>query len=142
MVHDFDGIHTVDFLAETARLGRRARFDMMELFDQNMTISHDDVDFRLTMKAKTNYKASMSPEQPVVHHIVTSMPQGDCSYYLVRNQIILARMYDRRYINLRQIEKLLFASIARPGPKSFLFSLGETWYNSIRNFIWLIEKAI
>jgi GT2 family glycosyltransferase len=59
---------------------------------------HEDVEFGLRMKAKTAYKAYTFPEKLVVHHCLQSMPQGEKSYYLVRNQIILARRYDRPYI--------------------------------------------
>jgi len=124
LVDDFEGIRTVDFVAGTACFYRREVFTEMGLFDEDFLMYHEDVEFGLRMKAKTNYKACMFAERLVVHYAVLSIPRGDFYYYLNRNHIMLLRRYGRRYIpkillyNLRQIRELLLASVA-----SLIYSL-------------------
>ena len=126
---DFQGIRMVDWVAGTASFYRREIFDKMGLFDEDFLMYHEDIEFGLRMKAKTNYKSCMFPEKLVVHYIVSSIPRGDLYFYLVRNQFLLAKRYGRKYIpkillrNLRQIERLLYASVTIPDRKSLLFSL-------------------
>ena len=129
LVDDFEGIRTVDFVAGTACFYRREVFDKIGLFDENFGMYHEDVEFGLRMKARTNYESCMFAERLVVHYAVLSIPRGDFYYYLNRNHIMLLRRYGRRYIpkillyNLRQIGKLLLASVA-----SLIFSLYMSLY--------------
>jgi len=129
LVDDFQGVRTVDWVAGTACFYRREVFDKMGLFDEDFLMYHEDVEFGLRMKAKTNYKACMFAERLVVHYLVPSIPRGDFYYYIMRNHIMLAKRYGKRYIpkillyNLRQIRSMLLASVARPDRKSLIFSL-------------------
>jgi GT2 family glycosyltransferase len=126
---DFQGIRMVDWVAGTACFYRREVFDKMGLFDEDFLMYHEDVEFGLRMKAKTNYKSCMFAERLVVHYLVPSIPRGDFYYYIMRNHIMLAKRYGKRYIpkillyNLRQIRSMLLASVARPDRKSLIFSL-------------------
>jgi len=123
---DFQGIRTVDFVAGTAAFYRKEVFDKIGLFDESFHMYHEDVEFGLRMKARTDYKACTFPEKLVIHYLVQSIPQGDFSYYLIRNQIILARRYGKRHIlkillhNLREIANLLFVSAVRRDLKPLL----------------------
>jgi len=129
LVDDFEGIRTVDFVAGTACFYRREVLDKIGLFDETFLMYHEDVEFGLRMKAKTNYKACMFAERLVVHYSLPSMSQGNLYFYLVRNQFILAKRYGKKYIpkillyNLRQIRKLLLASVV-----SLIFSLYMSLY--------------
>ena len=129
LVDDFEGIRTVDWIAATASFYRKEVFDKIGLFDENFLMYHEDVEFGLRMKFKTNYKSCMFAERLVIHYIVSSIPRGDYYYYLTRNHIVLARRYDKRYIskillyNLRKIERLLFSSVTRRDWNCLLFSL-------------------
>jgi GT2 family glycosyltransferase len=98
LVDDFRGIRTVDWVAGTACFYRREIFDKIGLFDENFLMYHEDVEFGLRMKAKTNYKACMFAEKLVVHYVVPSIPGGSLYYYLSRNHIILLKRYCPKYI--------------------------------------------
>lgn len=141
LVDDFEGMRTVDFVAATACFCRREVFKRIGLFDENILMYHEDVEFGLRMKAKTNYKACMFAERLVIHYAVPSIPRGDFYYYLMRNHIMLLRRYGRRYIpkillyNLRQIGKLLLASVA-----SLIFSLYMSLYIVRGTLAGLIER--
>jgi GT2 family glycosyltransferase len=129
LVDDFEGIRSVDFVAGTAAFYRKEIFDKIGFFDEKYSMYHEDVEFGLRMKAKTDYKACMFAERLVVHYLVPSIPRGDFYYYLMRNHIMLAKRYGKRYIpkillyNLRQIRNALLASVV-----SLIFSLYMSLY--------------
>ena len=141
LLDDFEGIRTVDFVAGTACFYRKEIFDEIGLFDEDFGMYHEDVEFGLRMKAKTNYKACMFAERLVVHYVVPSIPQGDFYYYIMRNHIMLAKRYGKKYIpkillyNLRQIRKLLLDSVA-----SLIFSLYMSLYMVRGTLAGLIER--
>jgi GT2 family glycosyltransferase len=123
LVDDFEGVRTVDFVAGTACFYRKEVFDKIGLFEENFAMYHEDIEFGLRMKIKTNYKACMFAEKLVIHYITASMPRGDFYYYANRNHMILVKRYGRRYIpkeilflsvrTLWQIANLLFLSVSK-----------------------------
>lgn len=133
LLDDFQGIRPVDFVAGTACFYRKELFDKIGLFDEAFIMYHEDVEFGLRMKTKTDYKACAFAEKLVVHHVVPSIPRGDFDYYANRSHVVLVRRYGKRYIakttllllliSLRQTANLLFLSVAKRDLKSFLCSL-------------------
>jgi GT2 family glycosyltransferase len=94
-------------VAGTACFYRKEVFDKIGFFDEQFIMYHEDVEFGLRMKAKTDYKACMFAEKLVTHYVVPSIPQGDFYYYANKNHMILVRRYSRRYIP----KELLFLSV-------------------------------
>jgi len=129
MVDDFEGVRTVDWIAATASFYRKKVFNKIGLFDVSFLMYHEDVEFGLRMRAKTDYKSCMFAERLVIHYILSSIPKGEYYYYLTRNQIILAKRYGKDDVpkvllhDFRQIQRLIFASVTRPDLKYLLFSL-------------------
>jgi GT2 family glycosyltransferase len=131
LVDDFQGIRTVDFVAGTACFYRKEVFNKIGLFDEDFIMYHEDIEFGLRMKTKTNYRTCMFAEKLVVHYVVPSIPRGDFFYYLNRNHIMLLRRYGKRYIpkivllnTLREIANLVFVSVTKQDVRTLLFS----WY--------------
>ena len=117
LTDDFEGIRTVDFVAGTAPFYRREVFDRIGLFDENYRMYHEDVEFGLRLRAKTDYKACMFAEKLVVHYAAPSI-QIPLMYYLDhRNNILILRKYCPRYLPkvllgyTLEITRLLLASI-------------------------------
>jgi hypothetical protein len=132
LLDDFQGIRSVDFVAGTACFYRKEVFDKIGLFDEDFIMYHEDVEFGLRMKTKTDYKACAFAEKLVVHYVVPSIRRRDFDYYANRSHIVLLRRYGKRYmpktvlllylISLRQTANLLFLSVAKRDLKSFLTS--------------------
>jgi GT2 family glycosyltransferase len=132
LLDDFQGIRTVDFVAGTACFYRKEVFDKTGLFDEDFVMYHEDVEFGLRMKAKTNYRACAFAEKLVIHHVVPSMPRGNFDYYNNRNHIVLVRRYSKRYIpktilllslkSLRQTANLLFLFLTKRDLKPLVYS--------------------
>jgi len=129
LVDEFNGIRLVDFVAGTACFYQKEVFDKIGLFDENFAMYHEDVEFGLRMKAKTNYKACVFAEKLVVHYGVPSIPSADFYYYLSRSHMMLLRRYEKRYIpvtlfvhTLRQIAGLLLISLLKRDGKPLLLS--------------------
>ena len=95
---DFQGIRMVDWVAGTACFYRREVLDKIGLFDEDFGMYHEDVEFGLRMKAKTNYKACMFAERLVVHYVVPSIPINENYYYEHKNHMLLLRKYAPRYL--------------------------------------------
>jgi GT2 family glycosyltransferase len=147
LLDDFQGIRTVDFVAGTASFYRKEVFDKIGLFDEDFAMYHEDVEFGLRMKSKTDYKACTFGEKLVVHYVVPSILRGDFYYYANKNHMILVRRYGRRYItktilllsirSLRQIANLLLLSVAQRDLKPIL-----CWLYPIRGVLdGVIKKA-
>lgn len=129
LVDHFEGIRTVDFVAGTACFYRKEVFNKIGLFDEDFTMYHEDVEFGLRMKARTNYKACVFAEKLVAHYGVPSIPPADFYYYLARSHIMLLRRYGKRYIpgilclhTLRQIAGLFLLSLLKLDGKPLLLS--------------------
>jgi GT2 family glycosyltransferase len=129
LVDNFEGIRTVDFVAGTACFYRKEVFNKIGLFDEDFGMYHEDVEYGLRMKARTNYKARVFAEKLVVHYGVPSIPSADFYYYLARNHMMLLRGYGKRYIpgvlclhTLRQIAGLFLLSLLKLDGKPFLLS--------------------
>ena len=119
LTDDFDGMRQVDWVAGTAPFYRREVFDKIGLFDESYLMYHEDVEFGLRMRARTQYKACVFSERLVKHYTVPSIPTGAFQYLIGRNNVLLARTYSPRYLprvllgNLRQAANLLLVALLR-----------------------------
>jgi len=93
LTDDFEGIRPADYVAGTAVFYRGAVFDKIGLFDESFRMYHEDVEFGLRIRAKTNYKTCVFSDKLVVHYHVTSITIPEISYLINRNYILLVRRY-------------------------------------------------
>jgi GT2 family glycosyltransferase len=120
LMDDFQGIRTVDFVAGTACFYRKEVFNKIGLFDENFGMYHEDVEFGLRIKTKTDYKACMFSEKLVVHYVVPSIPTNEKYYYAHRNHILILKTYFPKYLPkvliyfyLREVASLLVDSVLK-----------------------------
>lgn len=95
---DFEGIREVDFIAGTAAFYRRDVFDRIGLFDETYIMYHEDVEFGLRVKKKTDYRLCTFSDKLVTHLIVPSMPRVGVWYYGAKNLVLLSREYSPQYM--------------------------------------------
>jgi GT2 family glycosyltransferase len=116
---DFEGVRSVDYIAGTGPFYRREVFDKIGLLDEHYVMYHEDVEFGLRMRARTEYKACVFSERLVKHYVVPSIPTSAFQYYIGRNNILLARGYSPRHIprvlvgNLRQAANFLLVAVLK-----------------------------
>jgi GT2 family glycosyltransferase len=117
---DFTGVRQVDFVAGTAPFYRREVFDGVGLLNEDLVMYHEDVDFCLRVRNKTNYKTCMFGEKLVTHNIGPGdMPSPKVIYYLHRNLILVLKKYSPRSIPmvllryLREMANLLLVSVLK-----------------------------
>ncbi|MBM3156032.1 MAG: glycosyltransferase family 2 protein [Chloroflexi bacterium] len=145
MVDDFQGVRTVDWVAGTACFYRRDVFDSAGLIDDGFFMYHEDIEFCLRVRSRTNYRICAFSDKLVTHYSGGSMGRR-MSYYLTRNHILLARMYYPKYLpkvlTFRLIEtvKSIGAAAKKPSPKYPIWSCLIA-INAIRGAIdGLLEK--
>lgn len=153
LTDDFQGIRPVDFVAGTAPFYRKEVFDRIGLFDENYRMFHEDIEFGLRLRAKTDYRACMFPEKLVVHYLEPSMPKMEVNYLLCRNHILILKKYYPGYLRkvlLRytlEITGVLIMAIREPSPRLFLFAKPRPWTLSffvkmrLRCFLWVLSTA-
>jgi GT2 family glycosyltransferase len=105
---DFQGLRSADFVAGTAAFYRREVFDKVGLFDEHYIMYHEDVEFGLRIRAKTDYRLCVFSDKLVTHYLVPSIPSSDLSYYLNRNLVLLARAYDPKSLPILALRLLLY----------------------------------
>jgi GT2 family glycosyltransferase len=93
LTDDFEGIRSVDFVAGTAAFYRREVFDKIGLFDESYLMYHEDVEFGLRIKAKTDYRTCAFSDRLVIHYHVAGIPYSELLYLAKRNHIWLVRKY-------------------------------------------------
>jgi len=91
---DFEGVRSVDFVPGTACFYRKEVFDKVGLLNEYFVMYHEDVEFCLRVKQKTDYKICMFSEKLVTHHMGTGtlVPNRAC-YYMHRNLILVLKEY-------------------------------------------------
>lgn len=98
LTDDFEGVRLADYVAGTAVFYRREVFDKIGLFDADLIMYYEDVEFGLRMRLKTNYKLCVFPEKLVTHFLVPSIPRSELCYHLNRNRVLLCRKYASGYL--------------------------------------------
>jgi len=132
---DFEGIRTVDFAAGTAPFYRREVLNKVGLLNEDFFMYHEDIDFCLRVRNKTDYKVCTFSQKLVRHYPNISEPGAGWAklrrilYYGHRNHILILRKYCPRYLpkvllsHSREIANFLAVSILKPSPKMFLIAL-------------------
>jgi hypothetical protein len=105
---DFQGVRSVDFVAGTAAFYRREVFDRVGLFDENYIMYHEDVEFGLRVKYKTDYRLCTFSEKLVTHILLPSIPRSDVYYYGSRNLVLLSRKYAPKYLPLLMMHIIVY----------------------------------
>jgi len=98
LTDDFEGVRPVDFVAGTAAFYRREVFHKIGLFNANLIMYYEDVEFGLRMRRKTDYRLCVFGEKLVSHFLVLSIPRSEMCYHLNRNRILLCREYASKYL--------------------------------------------
>ena len=98
LTDDFEGIRPADYVAGTAAFYRSDVFHKIGLFDANLVMYHEDVEFGLRMRRRTEYRLCTFPEKLVTHFLVPSMPRSDLCYYLNRNLVLLSKKYACKFL--------------------------------------------
>jgi len=131
---DFQGIRTADYVAGTACFYRREVFGKVGLLNEYFYMYHEDVEFCLRVRDKTDYKICMFSDKLVTHYLRCLEPgQPDlahrariASYYGPRNSMVILRRYGPKYIpkvllyNLWEIVRFLTLVLLKPKPKLLL----------------------
>jgi hypothetical protein len=97
LVDDFQGVRTVDWVAGTACFYRREVFEGAGMLDEGFFMYHEDIEFCLRIRSKTNYSVCAFSDKLVTHYSGCSMGPR-MSYYLTRNHVLLARIYCPKYL--------------------------------------------
>ena len=120
LTDDFQEIRLVDFVAGTAAFYRREVFNKIGLFDESFLMYHEDVEFGLRMKTKTDYRACTFAEKLVVHYVVPSITTNEKYYYAHKNHILILKTYFPKYLPkvliyfyLREVASLLVDSVLK-----------------------------
>lgn len=90
---DFQGIRSADFIAGTAVFYRKVIFDKIGLFNENLIMYHEDVEFGLRVKHCTDYRLSTFSDKLFAHIQVPSIQESEVLYYDSRNLMWMAREY-------------------------------------------------
>jgi GT2 family glycosyltransferase len=137
---DFRGVRTVDWVAGTASFFRRNVFNRVGLLDEDFFMYHEDIEFCLRVRSKTNYKVCMFSDKLVTHYLGVSRvrsktnykvcmfydklvthylgvsPGYNSLYYLHRNYFILLKRYCPEYIPkallLRSLRNVVILTIS------------------------------
>ena len=126
---DFQGIRSVDYVAGTACFYRRDVFDKIGLLNEDFYMYHEDVEFCLRLKHKTNYRTCVFSEKLVTHQVGPSdMLPHKAIYYLHRNHVLILKKYNAKSIPrvllcyIREIANLLFVSVLKLNRRYFLYT--------------------
>lgn len=129
LTDDFQEVRSVDWVAGTAPFYRRDLLDKVGFLSEAYFMYHEDIEFGLRVRTKTDYRLCMFSEKLVTHyleHLEPGSPKLErLHYYGHRNHILLLRSYCRKYIPkvlllyLREIVRLLAGSLVGPRPRSF-----------------------
>jgi len=128
LADDFQGVRTVDWVAGTACFYRREVFYSAGPLDEGFYMYHEDIEFCLRVRSKTNYKVCAFSDKLVKHYSGGSMGPR-MSYYLTRNHILLVRMYCPKYLPkvlayrfIQAVKSIAAAAIRKPFPKCLTWS--------------------
>lgn len=98
LTDDFQGIRSVDFVAGTAAFYRKEIFRKIGLLDESYRMYHEDVEFGLRVRDRTNYKLCAFSDKLVIHYHVNSIPGPEVRYLLDRNHLWMVRRYYPRLL--------------------------------------------
>jgi len=127
LTDDFQGVRDVDYVAGTACFYRREIFEKVGLLNEDLVMYHEDVEFCLRVRNKTEYRTCMFAEKLVTHNIGSNtLFTGRVVYYLHRNLILILRRYSPESIPkvllifLREVLNLILISLLRLRPSHIL----------------------
>lgn len=148
LLDDFEGLRRVDFIAGTAAFYRKDVFSKIGLFDENYIMYHEDIEFGLRMKHRTNYRLCAFADKLVTHILVPSMPRSDVWYYDSRNLMLLARQYKPMSVPL-VIAWIMFFGVgvriirAAADVVMLKFSSAKNWMNiAFASILGMVEGAM
>jgi GT2 family glycosyltransferase len=99
LVDDFQGVRTVDWVAGTAPFYRKEVFDKIGYLNEDFYMYHEDIEFCLRVRRRTNYQVCMFHEKLVTHYLDSNPDKlNRMLYYTHRNHILLLKKYARRYL--------------------------------------------
>lgn len=97
---DFQGCRRVDWVAGTACFYRRAVLEKVGLLDEHLVMYHEDLDFCLRVRQRSEYKVCMFSDKLVTHHVrdgrVTGIDRARIlrqRYYGHRNHLVVVNRY-------------------------------------------------
>ena len=127
---DFQGIRSVDWVAGTAPFYRRDLLNRVGFLSEAYFMYHEDIEFGLRVRNKTDYWLCMFSEKLVTHYLEHLDPDSPklkrLYYYGHRNHILILREYYPKYLPkllmlyLKEIINLLVVSVFRLNPKLLL----------------------
>jgi len=96
---DFTGVRCVDYAAGTAPFYRREVFAKVGYLNESFYMYHEDVEFCLRVRKKTDYKVCVFHEKLVTHYwCVNPDKENTRLYWGHRNHMLLMRKYAPRYL--------------------------------------------
>lgn len=91
---DFEGIRSVDFVPGTACFYRKEVFEKAGFLNESFVMYHEDVEFCLRVKHKTDYRVCMFSEKLVTHYVKSrALVSGKVCYYMYRNLTLVRKQY-------------------------------------------------
>jgi len=124
LVDDFQGVRTVDWVSGTACFYRKDVFSRVGLLDESLFMYHEDIEFCLRVRSRTDYKICVFSDKLVTHYLGASLAKR-LRYYLHRNHIIILKRYSPKYIPrvlllyAGEIATLPIAAMLRLSPRYF-----------------------
>jgi len=96
---DFTGVRCVDYAAGTAPFYRREVFAKVGYLNESFYMYHEDVEFCLRVRKKTDYKICVFHEKLLTHYWYDDPGKLNTRlYYGQRNHMLLLRKYAPRYL--------------------------------------------
>lgn len=96
---DFTGVRCVDYAAGTAPFYRREVFAKVGYLNESFYMYHEDVEFCLRVRKKTDYKVCVFDEKLVTHYWSVNPDKDNIRlYWGHRNHMLLLRKYALRYL--------------------------------------------
>jgi len=91
---DFNGIRMVDFVPGTACFYRKEIFDKIGFLNESFVMYHEDVEFCMRVKHKTNYRVCMFSDKLVTHYVKSrALVSKKVCYYMYRNLTLVRKQY-------------------------------------------------
>jgi len=126
---DFEGIRPADFIPGTACFYRKEVFERVGLLNEYFVMYHEDVEFCLRVKHKTDYRVCMFSDKLVAHYIQSRgiWSKQKC-YFLFRNLIFVLKQYSPKLIPeflfsyLRVMAQFVLRSMLQRNPGYFLLT--------------------
>lgn len=127
LTDNFQGVREVDYVAGTACFYRRKVFEKVGLLNEDLVMYHEDVEFCLRVRNKTDYRTCMFAEKLVTHNMGSNtLFTSKVVYYLHRNLMFILKRYSPKSIPkvllifLREVLNLFLVSLFKLRPSGIL----------------------